>query len=392
MSSVLQLMLCLQATSSPPAGHEATEKAMEKVITIPKPPLSALLTTSGVLATWLSHGHALDRREFAEREVEFALADGTRIGGLLFRREGEAPLVLASFGFLADRWSKPAAQFVGDFVADASLAAHVLILDHPSSAPFLAANGELSVGGLDEGRILLGVASELRAGRAAELGMRITSYHLLGVSMGGLGVLYALRFDARGDRPIFGSAVVFSSVTRLDEVPADQLLNRGEVRLAPGRKWRFSPAGLLGRGIYRDLLRHFRESYRDRTGRPLEGSDEDLAQLVYGFMERRARHVAADGEGSASFASLDSYMKANNLCDRGEEVAVPLVLIHSKDDPVVPVSHLECFQRSASRNSNVTTYATNNGGHWGFARTYGRDWIASVLDAVMRAGTPRLAR
>lgn len=58
-----------------------------------KTPWSAVLTTSGVLATWLSHVRTLDRGRFAEYEVDLVLADGTRAGALLFRRAGEAPRI-----------------------------------------------------------------------------------------------------------------------------------------------------------------------------------------------------------------------------------------------------------------------------------------------------------
>jgi len=379
------LLLCLQAASANPAGVQV----IDKVIMIPKPPWSAVLTTSGVLATWLSHVNALDRREFVEQEVDFVLADGTRAGGLLFPRAGQAPLLLATFGFLADRWSKPAAQFVDDYLIRGSFPAHVLILDHPSSAPFLAANGELSLGGLDEGQMVLEVARQLRGGGAAKLELRISSYHLLGVSMGGLGVLYAVREDARSASPILGSAAVFSSVTRLDEVRAHELVTRGRVTLEPERRRALSPAALLGAGIFRDLREHFRSSYRERTGERLDWSDDDTGQRLYELMERRVRRLFAERKNGVAFDSLDGYMEFNNVCGMGEDVAVPLVMIHARDDPVVPVSHLECFEKSASSNPNVSTYVTNNGGHWGFARTYGRDWIAAILEAVLSAGAPR---
>jgi pimeloyl-ACP methyl ester carboxylesterase len=375
------LMLCLQAASTRPSGNEPIERA----IRVPKPPWSAVLTTSGVLATWLSNVKTLDREEVREKEVEFLLADGTHVGGLLFPESGEAPLVLATFGFLADRWSKPAAQFVDDVVTEGSLASHVLILDHPSSAPFLAANGELSIGGLDEGLMLLEVLRQLRGARGRELGLRISSYHLVGVSMGGLGVLYAIREDARRASRLISSAAVFSSVTRLDEVPTEELRTRGRVSLTPGRAFSLSPRGILGRGILEDLGRHFRSSYRDRTGGALPWRDEEVSQRLYDLMERRVRRLSVEGKEDLSFDSLNAYVTSSNLCDLGAEVAIPLVLIHAKDDPVVPLSHLRCLERSSSRNWNVSTYVTNNGGHWGFARTYGRVWIAAVLKETLSA-------
>jgi predicted alpha/beta-fold hydrolase len=85
-------------------------------------------------------------------------------------------------------------------------------------------------------------------------------------------------------------------------------------------------------------------------------------------------------------ADLASYMRSVNLCSLGGELMIPLASIHAEDDPLVPVSHAMCLQESATGNPHVAVMVTGNGGHWGFTRAYGRQWVRAVLEKVLAAG------
>jgi len=374
----LTLAVLLSLVSSG-CAHVTSASAPDKAIAIPKPPGPALLARSGYLSTVLSNLKALERAKYAEHEVSFTLEDGTRVGGLLFHGPEGAPLLIATFGFLADRWSKPAAQFVGDHLTVNPIGAHVLILDHPSSAPFLVANRALSLGGLDEGRMLHEVARQLRGGQAGRYGLAVRSYHLLGVSIGGLGVLYALDEDRKTSDPMIRSAVIFSGVTRLDEVSPDALVERGSFVIgADSPRW-FSLAALIDHRIFENLVAHFRIVYAELAGQDLAWSDDEAARSLYGLFNERATKMGRPG-------GLAPYMKSTNLCSLGGELQVPIALIHAQDDPLVPVSHARCLEEYAAGNPNVVVSVTENGGHWGFARTYGREWVAAVIERVLAAG------
>ena len=62
---------------------------------------------AGILSTVLSNRSPLRRKDYSSKEVVFQLKDGTRVGGLLFEGRCGAPLLISTFGFLADRWSNP---------------------------------------------------------------------------------------------------------------------------------------------------------------------------------------------------------------------------------------------------------------------------------------------
>ena len=290
-------------------------------------------------------------------------------------------MLLATFGFLADRWSKAAAQFVRDHVEADPIASHVLIVDHPSSAAFLATNGELSIGGRDEGQMLLDVARQLRSGQAEALGLAVRSYHLLGVSLGGLGVLNAIDEDRRSSDRVFASAVTFSGVTRLDDASPEALVRNGSFIARAGGRDGFSLAAFVNHRIFKDLVRHFRTIYSELAGKDLAWSDADTARRLHELFDKRAMRLGEPG-------GLRAYMAATNLCSLGGESEIPIALIHAKDDPLVPVSHVRCVEDKATNNPNVAVYVTNNGGHWGFARTYGRDWVATVINRALTNARP----
>ena len=100
-----------------------------------------------------------DHEENKDRIFKIRLSGGTEVGGLFFKYEhaanGPQTLLMASFGFLQDRWGSEAAKFYQLYLKDPTqrIPAHVLILDHPTAGPFLAYNEHLSVGSYDAARV-----------------------------------------------------------------------------------------------------------------------------------------------------------------------------------------------------------------------------------------------
>ena len=125
--------------------------------------------------------------ENKDRSFSIRLHDGTKVGGLFFEyadeNGGPKPLLIASFGFLQDRWGTEAVKFFELYLEDGAerIPAHVLILDHPTGGPFMANNGHLSMGSYDDARMWIEIAQDLQSNSD------VSDIHLFGVSMSGHG-------------------------------------------------------------------------------------------------------------------------------------------------------------------------------------------------------------
>ncbi|MGI9590611.1 MAG: hypothetical protein ACR2P8_04525 [Myxococcota bacterium] len=193
----------------PESGREAVERAL-----VPPRLLRKSSPTLGIITTGLSSlafVFGLDREDvISDHLIQFQLPDGTLVGGLFYRARGgrarRLPLLIASFGFLQDRFGTEAAKFRDRYAGGEvhELPAHLLLLDHPTAGVFLGSNGTLSPGSYDDGRMWIEVTRILRAE------MDLSSVHLFGVSMSGQTVVHALLEDARLGLGLFDSGMAVS--------------------------------------------------------------------------------------------------------------------------------------------------------------------------------------
>ena len=312
--------------------------------------------------------------------VSFKLPNNTLSSGLYKNGESSKPLIIGTFGFLADKMSQPAHNFMQVTCAPQLSGYNILILDHPTSAPFYCANESFGWGGIEEGYILIEVAKRMKVEHEQ------SSIHLVGISMGGMGVIHA-AYQGEG---IINSALVFSPVTDYADVPGNA------VRL-------LEPNGLFGsRGSF-DLL--------NRVG---------LEMLIVGFNDCVDNYIKNNETDSAiqriespvfDSALLDTERYVNkkfvatilrpyinkktfpdrlprnvseyvSMCDAtrlAQDIEVPLYLIHAHDDPAVSDAHFYRFMLAAKGNKFIRGTIFDDGGHWGFSAAYGREWVASII-------------
>ncbi len=369
-------------------GIAATSLHAAEAAPIPEPRIKNPLALNGYVATALANPRPLKREDYREQEIEFTLRDGTRVGGLIFYKPGRAPLLIATFGFVADRWSRVPAQLVRRFILKDRLQAHVLILDHPSSFPFHARNGHLSIGGYDEGRMILEVADIVRAGEEAS---RISSLHLMGVSMGGTGVIHALAEDSRLGRGLFASGITFSAVTDYAAVPVAQLSHYTKKKEGSGpwgKRIRSAGRHLQKKGLD-VMLERFRRLSEELSGERLDLRKEEAGRFFHDAFVRRLRFLRESGavdhpswNPEIDAGSLEAYVASCDVVDHVVRVTVPLLMVHAYDDPVVAYEHLQRveFVGRESRNPFLTTVGVQQGGHWGFSAVYTRSWVAGLIN------------
>lgn len=361
---------------------------------------------SGILTTASVHRSSLVPGDYRENEVQFSLSDGTRMGAFLFQHSESQmalPLVIGSFGGASDRWSPAAYSFIRDYVLprdkSQKLKAHVLILDHETSAGFFHLNQSLSLGAADGGRHIREVSRLAR--QLSQLKGKVSSVLLVGVSMGGTNVVHALaQQDGRLGQDI-DAALAFSPATHMSGAPGFQIASLGGSDNPFGSG--FGGATSLPKSqIFIELAKHFKKTYMklahvDLANDLARGSA--MGNFFYTQFENRlkqlreerrklGRHEYALPE-SVSLGNFEEWSSSQDLPDLMPRIRTPLLMIHAHDDPVIPIEDFYKTQARAYRNPHIQTRVFPEGGHWGFGAAYGVPWIRSILEEGLRVAEAR---
>lgn len=335
-----------------------------------------------------------------ERIYTVELSDGTRVGGLLFKYHGRSkrptPLLMASFGFLQDRWGIEVAKFFDLYLKDSrdQIPAHVLFLDHPTSGPFLAYNGHLSMGSYDDARMWIEIAQRLKGE------MAITNIHLLGVSMSGQTVVHALIEDKRLGLDLFDSGMAFSVTPDFREAPGKQLAQL-ETSAGVENPWQRRGKNLPPKTILDEITDlaiwilvedQFIPSYLQvtREDKNFEIPQDEVALFFRKAYEDRIaflqeQHVTADTWNHKDFSleNLDLFMATTSMANVIDRVQTPLVLLNSRDDPAVEHRTFQELVQVAKGNPWVLGYETKRGGHFGFDVAYGKDYVGRIIQMML---------
>lgn len=329
------------------------------------------------------------------------LADGTLVEGLLFAYEAPdhapAPLLMASFGFLQDRWGSEAAKFYDYYLKHPQerLPAHVLLLDHPTSGPFLANNGRLSIGSYDDARMWIEIAQYLQRQ------LKPSGIHLFGVSMSGQTVVHALIEDARLGLNLFDSGMAISIAPDFQQAPGRQLAC---LKTSPGvdNPWRpyfkGAPQTTLNDDIQVEALEmliknQFVPHYRllHPTDPPFNLPPSDIAPFLRQACEDRLARLReqTDATWNPAFRleNLDAFMASSRTARVIGQVRIPLVLVSSLDDPAVPHAMFAELLSQAQNNPWVAACETPHGGHFGFDMVYTPRYLGNIMRLMI---TPKV--
>ncbi|HHO75191.1 MAG TPA: hypothetical protein ENN05_02040 [Deltaproteobacteria bacterium] len=385
-----------------PSGREQVLRAVK-----PTSGTFTLLGRSGVLSTMISSStfnplkplKGLDRKgSHGGTPFDMVLGDGTKVGGLFFEyNDGNAdpkPLIIASFGFLQDRWGTEAAKFYNLYIKDPAqrIPAHVLILDHPSAGPFLACNACLSMGSYDDARMWIEIALHLKNT------MELSGIHVFGVSMSGQSVVHALIEDKRLGLGLFNSGMVFSIAPDFQKAPGKQLaqLKTPEGIANPWTDYfgQIPEMTLLERiqntALWMLMKKQFIPGYNFVRSSDIEFTLNRIYLAVFfrkAFEYRIAflREHAGDSwnHEEISLADLDAFMASTRIAGVIDRVDVPLVLVSAYDDPAVKREMFAEVRSAAQGNPWVVAFETDNGGHFGFNAAYGKDYIGDIVRLML---------
>lgn len=327
------------------------------------------------------------------RPFSMRLADGTIVGGLFFEYDDGTsdpkPLLMASFGFLQDRWGTEAAKVYELYLEKPSerIPAHVLILDHPSAGTFLANNGYLSVGSYDDARMWIEIALKLRND------MKLSGIHLFGVSMSGQTVVHALIEDTRLGLNLFNSGMAVSIAPDFQKAPGIQLAQletpkgvenpwAGYFKTVPKKSF-VDMIGSLGLRmlIKKQFIPHYHYINTTDTEFDLKCSDA-LIFLRNAFDKRITllREYKPDTWNTEfSLEDLDAFMASTRIAGVIGRVRTPLVLVSAFDDPAVQHTMFEEVMLATEGNPWIAALETDQGGHFGFNLPYGKNYIGGII-------------
>jgi pimeloyl-ACP methyl ester carboxylesterase len=344
----------------------------------------------------------LDPEEEANKDRIFniKLHGGTEVGGLFFEYDDGTvlpkPLLIASFGFLQDRWGTEAVKFYELYLEDPvqRIPAHVLILDHPTSGPFLANNTHLSMGSYDDARMWIEIAQSLRNI------LDITTIHLFGVSMSGQTVVHALIEDKRLGLGLFDSGIAVSIAPDFQQSPGKQLA-RLETPEGVENPWRHSKEDLHNETLTDKIQSHaiwllideqFIPSYRwiRPEDEEFEIKPKDVAVFLRQAYEDRItflreQHLIPDTWNHKDFSleNLELFMFTTRIAGVADRVQAPLVLVSSEDDPAVESWMFVEVLEAAEDNPWIVSYETERGGHFGFDIAYGKDYLGKIIRLML---------
>lgn len=381
-----------------PSGREQVYQALK-----PSSGKCRMLSRSGVFSTAISSStlnpfkplKGLDRNgSHGGAAFGMILEDGTKVGGLFFEYDddnaGPKPLIIASFGFLQDRWGTEAAKFHELYLEDPEqrVPAHVLILDHPSAGAFLALNGYLSMGSYDDARMWIEIAQELKK-RVNPSGI-----HLFGVSMSGQSVVHALIEDKRLGLGLFNSGMVFSIAPDFQKAPGKQLaqLKTPDGIANPWAEYfgQTPEITLLDRiqdsALWMLMKNQFIPGYHYVRSPDIEFTlnRSYLAIFFRKAFEYRIAYLREHAGDSwnheeISLDDLDSFMSSTRIAGVIDRVATPLVIVSAYDDPAVQREMFVEVVCSAGDNPWIAAYETRDGGHFGFNMAYGGEYIGGII-------------
>ena len=366
--------------------------------------LGGVLTTA-ISSSSLNPANPLKRidpndEENKDRIFKIKFSEGTEVRGLLFKYEnganGPQPLLMASFGFLQDRWGSESAKFYELYLKDPTqrIPAHVLILDHPTAGPFLAYNEHLSVGSYDDARMWIEIAQSLRNI------LDITTIHLFGVSMSGQTVVHALIEDKRLGLDLFDSGMAVSIAPDFRQAPGKQLA-RLKTPEGVENPWRHSfkhlPNETLtdtihSQSIWMLINKQFVTSYR--WVKPEEDEFEikrenvavflrEACEARITFLREQQRIPDTWNYRDFSLENLELFMSATRIAGVVGRVQTPLVLVSSEDDPAVERWMYVEVVDAAEDNPWIVDYETERGGHFGFDVAYGKDYLGRIIRLML---------
>lgn len=270
--------------------------------------------------------------------VSVPATDGLSLTGRRSTGAPGAPMVVVVHGLLDSHGSSYVVELSE---ALRRMGFHVVALDVRDHGG-LRGKGPTTSLGPAEGRDLLAAVRALTKGEDVSVG-------LLGLSFGGVCVAHAAHEATRAGAAqlLRGGVMTIASPLDMREL-VEGFDARAHEPVLPGRRARF-----IQQGARKVLIRHL--GLRVPADAP-----RSARRSIRAFVDEVVAPSYADGDLSA-WLDRTRVTRADLL----GQLEVPTLLVHSEDDPLIPMLHLERAREAARGNPLVGTLALPFGGHVG---------------------------
>ncbi len=331
------------------------------------------------------------------RQIVIHLPDGNKVRGLLAIKPPDAkgyskprPLVLVQAGVFENSITSSNKMMIMHFFDEGPF--NVLALESNTGTQYVADNRHVALGGLDEGMQLIEIAQALQK---SSLGSQISSFHVVGISLGGNTALfssYLNAFNFQADKkPYFKSVLALCPVVDL-QASIDNLFS-GKVRGGWARN--------LFITYFTDVLKSIPE-LSDIVPKVKNTSPDQVPDIVAKGAIKYYSQVPADW-GVPPFKGLrmknfDELWQDNNFIRyAGEETQTPTLVFGAKDDWLVDAHQNSmalhsALQAHSAQGSQVKTVIVGRGNHCAFAPSFGWDVYSSFLKSYLLSYSPELIR
>lgn len=253
---------------------------------------------------------------------------------------------------------------------------NVLLLANQTGEDYVTTNGKVSMGGWTEGYENMEVGKWLM--EKSEYRDRISSLHMMGISLGGNGAVIGAAFNDK--YYLDNGRKIFNSVTAICPV----------VTLRPTLEYLYSN-GLVGVVFSEMTRKHFKTTRYAIKDVPELLTDDKIpwaARSMPAFIGTLGS-TALNKRGVAS--TPESFFKDNNFWNLKDEVKTPLMLWASKDDIVVNekintavVGSHDVYEKSDYVGAISVPYGT----HCAFSTAYGNQASAALLRSFVLNNSP----
>jgi predicted alpha/beta-fold hydrolase len=292
------------------------------------------------------------------RFVMFHLPNGIQLKGLLALKgdQKKRPLILLRLGIFSNvREFFPERYLFMQMFEQSPF--NLLILESASSTEFTLRNKILSLGGVDEGVQDIQISRLIQAD-SQPVSRFISSVHVMAVSFGGHGALFAaLLNDISRDHPI-RSVTTFCPLVHFKET------------------FNFH----LSQGMYFYLMEYWiRNRLRSLRDVMPDLDQENFVQSIFAHLEKNYNGAPSLDTNVTLPAGMSAftknYWKANDFWPFFKQVKTPILILATEKDPIVPVGlNVETLLDGSTDvdKSNITSHIFQKGYHCSLPAAY--DW------------------
>lgn len=311
------------------------------------------------------------------KQVVIKLADGTKVPAILAMKNDPRPrpLVIVRCGVFCSAVQSASIKAYTMMLFDQS-PFNLLFLANQTGMDYIYNNKRVTLGGWSEGYESLEVGKWML--EKWEHKDRISSVHLMGISLGGNAAVLGAAFNDK--YPLANGKKVFNSVTSIC----------GVVSLRPTLDKLYG-GQIVGRIFTKMTKDHFREAREYVKDVPDLITDENIPGSRRNMPDYIGLLASESLKRRGIASTPESYFKSNNFWNWKEEVKTPLMLWASRDDMVVSnkintevVEYSDQYENSPI----VGTLNLNYGNHCGFSSAYGMAASAAVLRTFVLNHSP----